>query len=160
MAPYNPSEMRPEWLIPGGVFIVTLASGERANAYAAGWVSRVSEVPVMIQVAVWEKNYSYELAQDTENFVLQILKEGQQDVARHFGQQSGRCIDKLSTYPTHRGQSGLPILDDCLAFLECRVVFRRVFGDHIILVGEVLDSAINGDGAALIHDYADYHTDL
>ena len=159
MAPYNPAEMRPEWLIPSGVFVVTLASGDRVNAYAAGWVVRVSEVPVMIQVAVWEENYSYELAQDAEHFVVHILEDDQQAVARHFGQQSGRSIDKLAGYATHPGTSGLPVLDDCIAHLECEVTFRRVFGDHIVLVGKVIDSNIHRDGDALIHDYADYHSE-
>ena len=159
MSPYSPAEMRSEWLVPSGVFVVTLKSGERVNAYTAGWVVRVSEVPVMIQVAVWEKNYSYELAQETEHFVVHILEEGQQDVARHFGQQCGRLIDKLDGYTTNLSKSGLPMLDDCLAHLECEVIFRHIFGDHIILIGRVTDSGIHRDGIALIHDYADYHTE-
>lgn len=159
MAPYNPAEMRPEWLIPSGVFVVTLSSGDRVNAYAAGWVVRVSEVPVMIQVAVWEENYSYELAKDAEHFVVHILENNQQAVARHFGQQSGRSMDKLAGYTSHPGKSGLPVLDNCVAHLECEVTFRHVFGDHIILIGKVIDSNIHRDGVALIHDYDDYHSD-
>ena len=157
MAPYNPGEMRPEWTIPSGVFVVTLKSSERVNGYAAGWVVRVSEVPVIVQVAVWEKNYSYELAQDATHFVVHVLEDGQQDTARHFGQTSGRDVDKLSGYATRPGVTDVPVLDDCLSHLECEVVFRRIFGDHIVLVGKVVASAIHRDGNALIHDYADYH---
>jgi len=134
---------RPEWLIPSGVFIVTLQSGNRVNAYAAGWVVRVSEEPVMIQVAVWDQNYSYELAQDCDHFVVQILAEGQQDTALYFGKHSGRNTVKLQEYATHPGLSGIPVLDDCLAFLECEVIFRRQFGDHMILVGKAIQSKIN-----------------
>ncbi len=157
VAPYDPNEMRPEWMVPSGVFVVTLSSGERINGYAAGWVVRVSEVPVILQVAVWEENYSYKLAQDAAHFAVHILEEGQQDVARHFGQTCGRQLDKLEGFDTRSGISGLPILEDCLAHLECEVIFRRVFGDHIVLIGKVVDSAIHRDGVALIHDYADYH---
>lgn len=157
MAPYNPDEMRPEWTIPSGVFVVTLQSGERVNGYAAGWVVRVSEVPVIIQVAVWEENYSYELAQDARHFVVHVLEEGQQDMARHFGQTCGRDADKLCGYETRHGVSGVPVLEDCLSHLECEVVFRKVFGDHIVLVGKAIDSAIHRDGKALIHEYSDYH---
>ena len=157
MAPYDPNEMRPEWMIPSGVFVVTLTSGDRTNGYAAGWVVRVSEVPVIVQVAVWERNYSFELAQDATHFVVHVLEEGQQDMARHFGQQCGRAVDKLARYETRSGRSGVPVLVDCLAHLECEVVFRRQFGDHIVLVGKAIDSAIHRDGRALIHDYADYH---
>jgi flavin reductase (DIM6/NTAB) family NADH-FMN oxidoreductase RutF len=157
VSPYDPNEMRPEWMIPSGVFVVTLRSGDRVNGYAAGWVVRVSEVPVMIQVAVWERNYSFELAQDAKHFAVHILEEGQQDVARHFGQQCGRDIDKLEGFDVRSGATGVPILEDCLAHLECEVVFRQRFGDHIVLIGKAIDSAIHRDGVALIHDYADYH---
>jgi flavin reductase (DIM6/NTAB) family NADH-FMN oxidoreductase RutF len=149
--------MRPEWTIPSGVFVVTLKSGDRSNGYAAGWVVRVSEVPVIIQVAVWEENYSYELAKDTEHFVVHVLEEGQQDMARHFGKTCGREMDKLKGYATREGITGVPVLDDCLAHLECEVIFRRVFGDHIVLVGKAIASDIHREGEALIHDYADYH---
>ena len=43
--------LQPQWLIPTGVFVVTLRSGDRTNAYAAGWVTRISESPVVVQVA-------------------------------------------------------------------------------------------------------------
>jgi len=150
-------EQRPEWLIPSGVFVVTLQSGNRINAYAAGWVIRVSEEPVMIQVAVWDQNYSYELAQDCEHFAVQILAEGQQEIARHFGRNSGRDMDKLVGYPTHPGLSGIPILEDCLTYLECKVIFHKQFGDHMILVGKVIDSRINEPAKdPLIYDHLDY----
>lgn len=149
-------ERRPEWEIPSGVYVVTLRTPTRVNAYAAGWVVRVSEVPVMIQVAVWDQNYSFELAQDCDHFVVQILEEGQQSIARHFGRNSGRDMNKLEGFRTHGGISGVPILEDCLAYLECEVEFRRRFGDHMVLVGKAVNSAINRPGKALIYEYEDY----
>jgi len=149
-------ERRPEWEIPSGVFVVTLSAGDRVNAYAAGWVVRVSEVPVMIQVAVWDENYSFELATDCNHFAVQILEDGQQEVALHFGRNSGREMNKLAGFETHEGVSGIPILKDCLAYLECEVVFRRVFGDHMVLVGKAISSDINKAAPALIHNYQDY----
>jgi len=148
---------RADWLIPSGVFVVTLKTGQKANAYTAAWVVRVSEEPVMVQAAVWEQNYSYTLAQDCTHFAVHILSNGQQDTALHFGRQSGRDVDKLQGYPSHPGVSGIPILDDCLAYLECEVVFRHRFGDHIVLVGRAVDSRINREGGrALIYNHRDY----
>ena len=144
MAPYIPGEMRPEWLIPSGVFVVTLQSGERVNGYAAGWVVRVSEVPVIVQVAVWEENYSYELAQDARHFVVHILEEGQQDVARHFGQTCGRETDKLCGYETHPGVSGVPVLEDCLTMIilrSCIAGTERARGSITAIFGCSLSSS-------------------
>ena len=110
----------------------------------------------MIQVAVWDENYSFELAQDCDHFVVQILEEGQQSVARHFGRNCGRDMDKLEGFETSPGNSGVPVLQDCLAHLECKVEFRQRFGDHMILVGRAIESAIHRPGKALIYDYEDY----
>ncbi len=150
------NERRPEWEIPSGVFIVTLRTPTRVNAFAAGWVVRVSEVPVMIQAAVWDQNYSHDLTEDCDHFVVQVLEEGQQAIARHFGRNSGRDMDKLAGFHTHPGLSGVPILDDCLAYLECEVEFRRTFGDHKVLVGKAVNSKIQREGRALIYNHADY----
>jgi flavin reductase (DIM6/NTAB) family NADH-FMN oxidoreductase RutF len=148
---------RADWLIPTGVFVVTLKSGTRVNAYAAAWVVRVSEVPVMLQVAVWEKNYSHELAHDCDHFVVQILAEGQQSIARHFGRNSGRDMNKFLGFSTHPGLSGISILEDCLAYLECKTSFRKKFGDHMVLIGKVINSRINTlGGQALIYKHSDY----
>ena len=149
-------ERRPEWEIPSGVFVVTLLDEERVNGYAAGWVVRVSEVPVMIQVAVWDQNYSFDLAQNCTHFAVHILEEGQQDVALHFGRKSGRDCDKLAGFAVQESASGIPILKDCLAHLECEVVWRKVFGDHMVLVGNAVQKSIHRDGNALIYDFQDY----
>jgi len=149
-------DRRAEWEIPSGVFVVSLLDGDRVNAYAAGWVVRVSEVPVMIQVAVWDENYSFELSEKCTHFAVHILEEGQQDVARHFGRTCGRDCDKLSGYAVQPGRAGVPILQDCLAHLECEVVSRQVYGDHRVLVGRAIEKGIHREGNALIYNYEDY----
>jgi len=149
-------KMRAEWTIPSGVFVVTLRSGERVNAYAAGWVVRVSEVPVIIQAAVWEENYSFQLAADCDVFAVQVLGADQVEVARHFGRTSGRDIDKLEGYDVEPGESGIPILTDCVSFLECEVISRPMFGDHIVLVGRVTNSRVNRDAPGLVYRHEDY----
>lgn len=149
-------DRRAEWEIPSGVFVVSLLDGDRTNAYAAAWVVRVSEVPVMIQAAVWNQNFSFELAQNCTHFAVHILENGQQDVAHHFGRSSGRDTDKLAEIPLRDSVSGVPVLEDCLAHLECEVIFRRIFGDHIVLVGKAIEKSIHRQGNALIYDYQDF----
>jgi len=150
------ADVQPEWLIKSGVFVVTLKSKGIVNAYTAAWVIRVSEVPTMIQIAVWKENYSFLLTRDCDYFSVHILGIGQQEVARHFGQNSGRDMDKLAGFETKIGVSGLPILEDCVAHLECKVIFRQQFGDHMVLVGEVIASEIHRKINPLIYDYTDY----
>jgi flavin reductase (DIM6/NTAB) family NADH-FMN oxidoreductase RutF len=43
-----------------------------------------------------------------------------------------------------------------MAYLECEVVHRQVFGDHMVLVGRAIHSAINRPARALVYNYQDY----
>jgi len=120
------------WYITNGVYVITTRLDEKINGMAAAWVTRVCEDPVLISVAIWEKNYTHNLL------------------------QSGRDINKFTGISFREGKTGAPILDDCLGYLECEVVFSRKLGDHTIFVGKVLEEGIKKGGRALIYKHSDY----
>ncbi len=149
-------EKGPRWYITNGVYVITTRLDEKINGMAAAWVTRVSEDPVLISVAIWEKNYTHNLLKQSGIFVVNILREDQTKVAIHFGKQSGRDINKFTGISFREGKTRAPILDDCLGYLECEVVFSRKLGDHTIFVGQVLQEAIKKGGRALIYKHSDY----
>jgi flavin reductase (DIM6/NTAB) family NADH-FMN oxidoreductase RutF len=53
-------------------------------------------------------------------------------------------------------ETGAPILDGCLAALDCAVAARHDGGDHVILVGRVLRLADFGEGAPLVYHRGRY----
>jgi flavin reductase (DIM6/NTAB) family NADH-FMN oxidoreductase RutF len=57
---------------------------------------------------------------------------------------------------TRTAATGAPILDDCLAWLDCRVVSTQVIGDHTLFVGEVVAAGVNGSTGPLVYWNADY----
>ena len=65
-------------------------------------------------------------------------------VAKHFGTQSGRTVDKLASIPWRPGKTGAPLLTDALAHFECRLVSDMDAGDHRLVLGRVVDGAIVG----------------
>lgn len=70
---------RAVWCITTGVYVITTkAKDGRINGMGAAWVNRVSEVPPIVSIAVWENNYTYELVGSADYFVINILSEGQQ----------------------------------------------------------------------------------
>ena len=58
--------------------------------------------------------------------------------------------DRFDGIGYSRGESGVVLLDDALAHLECRVVARHDAGDHTIFVGEV-ERATARDGRPLLY---------
>jgi flavin reductase (DIM6/NTAB) family NADH-FMN oxidoreductase RutF len=83
------------------------------------------------------ENFSYTLLQQSGGFAVSILRQGQLELARHFGTQSGREVDKLTGQRWRPGTLGAPVLLDAAAYLECRVVDTTDAGDHKLVLGRV-----------------------
>lgn len=132
--------------LTAGVYVIGVADGDRANAFTAAWVMQVSFEPLLIALSVNPANASYELLAGSGVFVVNVLRAGQQDVARRFGTPSGRDDDKMRDVRWRRGAAGAPILEDAAACLACRVVADLPAGDHRVVIaevtgGELLDAA-------------------
>lgn len=139
-----------------GVVVITTRWGKKHNGMSAAWVSRSSEQPFLAMASVWKENFSNELIKKSRIYAINYLKEGQQNVAVHFGKQSGRDVDKFVHLPYFTDKTGAPILQDCLAYLDCKVIGELDSGDHTIFLGEVLSGKIIGKGRGLEFRRADY----
>jgi len=128
--------------IASGVCVVTTAHGERRNAFTAAWVSQVSFNPLLLVLSVNPENASYDLIMAGEAFAVNVLEEGRIDLARHFGTQSGRDRDKLAGHAWRIAATGAPILEAAVAYFDCRLQYSRPAGDHVLVVGRVVDGAI------------------
>jgi len=71
-------------------------------------------------------------------FAVSILSHGQLELARHFGTQSGRAVDKLAGRRWQPAHGGAPVLLDALGYLECGLVGRYPAGDHELVLGQVV----------------------
>lgn len=148
--------MKARWLITNGVYVITANWNGRLNGMAASWVTRISAEPVLVAVAIWHENLTYEFVRRSHAFALNILGEGQQELGRWFGRRSGRDVDKFTRVPYRLGHTGSPILKEAVAYLDCRVVFEKTFGDHTLFVGEVVDEGVQHEGDPLVYRHEEY----
>ena len=81
------------------------------------------------------------------SFAVNILSDHQEALSRRF---AGPVDDRFADLPMEHGALGNPILDNVLAWLECRVVARHPAGDHVIVIGEV-DSGAARHGRPLLY---------
>ena len=139
-----------------GVMVLTTRWGEKLNGMSAAWISRAAEQPFLVMVSVYKENYSHDLIKKSRVFAVNYLKDGQQNLAIHFGKQSGRDVDKFLKVPFLTDQTGAPILKDCLAYLDCRVLEELDAGDHTIFLGEALSGRVLAEGRGLQYHLADY----
>lgn len=142
--------------IPQGVSIITTQTEGKRNGMAASWVSRVAEQPFLVMVSIWHNNYSNELIKKSRIFAVNILKAGQKEVAKHFGQKSGRTVDKFQNVLYETKKTGAPILQDCLGYLDCRLHSLLEAGDHTLFVGEVVEAGFQKKAEALVNNRMDF----
>lgn len=67
-------------------------------------------------------------------FAVNILASDQEKVARQFARSSD---DKFSGLDVRPGLEGVPLIEGCVAYLECRVQAHYPGGDHVIILGAV-----------------------
>jgi uncharacterized repeat protein (TIGR04076 family) len=139
-----------------GVVVITARSGEKLNGMSACWVNRAAEQPFLVMVSVWKRNFSHDLIHRSGVFAVNILRRDQVDIARHFGKQSGREVEKFSNIHYKTEKTGSPIMTDCLAYLDCRIVSTTDAGDHTIFLGEVLTADFVNQGEPLLFQRKDY----
>ena len=134
--------------LTNGVYVIGVAHAARINAFTAAWLTQVSYDPLLVALGINASHASYPLLVESGAFVVNVLREGQLDLATHFGTQSGREVDKVTGMRWRAGQFGAPVLSDALAFLECRVTTTLPAGDHVIVVAEVVDGAVLDEDAS------------
>lgn len=125
-----------------GVYVIGVAHESRRDGFTAACVVQASFDPLLLAVSVNPCNASYPLLQASGHCAVSVLKRGQLDLARHFGTRSGRDGDKLAGVPWHPAASGAPVLDDALAYFDCKVEGSLPAGDHELLLARVVDGAI------------------
>jgi flavin reductase (DIM6/NTAB) family NADH-FMN oxidoreductase RutF len=125
-----------------GVYAVGVTDGQKRDAFTAAWVMQASFKPLLLAVSINPDNASYELLHSTGNFSINVLKEGQLELARRLGTRSGRDEDKLAGVRCHPGRLGSPILDEALSYFECELMGRTRAGDHELVLGRVVDGKV------------------
>jgi len=119
---------------------ITSELGGRRNGMISDAAIRASIVPTVPRLSVYihKFNYSHDLIFDTGRFVLHLLHTKQFDLIHRLGFFSGRDRDKLADIPHRLGTLGAPVLDDCHAHFECRVVNAMDTGSSTCFLADVV----------------------
>lgn len=129
-----------------GVYVLGVRAAAAANAFTATWVSQVSFEPPLLMAAVRKDSVSFRMIEESKVFTVNFLGSGQKMLAQHFLKPAHLGGDKLAGVAHRAGATGAPILEEAIAFVECRVRQIHPAGDHSIVVGEVVEAGVQKDG--------------
>ncbi|MBN1103363.1 MAG: flavin reductase [Deltaproteobacteria bacterium] len=123
-----------------GIYVLTSAQGAQINGMIASWASQVSHEPPLIMVAIHPNRYSHALVEKSRAFALHVLDRNQKNLIRRFkGPDPQAKFESLSWV---RGKTGSPILQECIACVECEVRAKYEPGNHSLFVGEVVQAHV------------------
>jgi flavin reductase (DIM6/NTAB) family NADH-FMN oxidoreductase RutF len=119
-----------------GVTVVTTtdAHGQSHGMTVSAFCS-LSLSPPLVLVCIDQTASMHDMLQVGSPFAVNILSAGQEALSRRFS--TGDPPNRFEGIGYERGRTGVPILDDVLAWIECRVRARYAEGDHSVVVGEV-----------------------
>jgi flavin reductase (DIM6/NTAB) family NADH-FMN oxidoreductase RutF len=136
-----------------GVTIVTARDADgRAWGMTASAVTSLSLAPPMLLVCIDRAATIHDLLTQSEWFGVNVLEEGQADVARRFAHR------ETHSYDDHDGEhspGGLPLVPGAIAYVD--VLRTAVYdgGDHAIITGDVAWSAVR-EGRPLLYFHSTF----
>lgn len=127
-----------------GLYIVSSGNKEKGNGFISNTVFQVTSEPPRFTVCCNKDNYTCEFINQYKVFSVSVLaQEASSEIIGKFGYKSGRGTDKMSGNNIIYGQTGVPIvLNDSIAFLECKVIQTFDVGTHLLFIGDVVDAQI------------------
>ena len=130
-----------------GVTIVAgIEDGQPVGFTCQSFVS-LSIEPPYVAVAPARTSTSWPRIARSGHFCVNVLRAEQEDLCRGFAVSGGPKFDGVSWHPAPG--TGSPVIEDCLAWVDCRVELVHDAGDHELILGRVLDLGI-GEGDPLL----------
>jgi flavin reductase (DIM6/NTAB) family NADH-FMN oxidoreductase RutF len=126
--------------LASGVAVVTSGFSGVFNGMTATAICSVSAEPPLVLATINRGSRTYGLIRDAGAFALNLLNEGQDDLAVRFAAASDKSFDAV---PHCIGPTGCPLIEGCLATLECVLHSAHDLGTHTLFVGLV----VHTDGA-------------
>ena len=122
-----------------GVTIVTTVLNDTFYGLTVNSFCSVSLNPILVLISIDKSTRTYPILLQSRVFGVNILTEQQRYLSERFARKAtseGRSFDDIKL---HTGETGVPLFDEGLAYLECRVVNEYEGGDHVLLLGQVIN---------------------
>jgi len=128
-------------LEPGPVVLLTTAQKGRANVMTMSWHMMVDFVPPLVACIVSNRNFSYAALAATKECVIAVPARKLAAKVVKVGNASGRRSDKFKAFgltPLPAALVAPPLIGECFANLECRVIDTRMVAAYGLFVLEVV----------------------
>ena len=133
-----------EYMWPMKHFLITCGDIDgKSNIIAVSFCMPISKEPPLVACAIGKKTYSYSVIKSKKVFVINVPLENLKSKIYYCGFHSGYKVDKFKNTgltPMRAKSVDAPIIDECVAFMECRVEQVIHAGDKGLFTGQVIEA--------------------
>lgn len=119
-----------------GVYLLTCRYEEANYGMIVSWVSQISCDPPLVVTAVKKTRRVLPYIEKAGYFSLQILENTQRDVLSNF--KNPDLAERFSGLSYEILDSGVPLLTNVMAYIECALQEKIDPGDHALLIGKII----------------------
>ena len=130
-----------------GVVIITAIDGDEPVGMAANSFTSVSLDPPLVLFCAAKSSSTWPRIETSGNWAANILDDDGEEVCRLFAQKGADRFARIAYTP---GRTGSPILEDALAFVDCETIAKHDAGDHVIVVGRIVELGYQHEGKPLL----------
>jgi 3-hydroxy-9,10-secoandrosta-1,3,5(10)-triene-9,17-dione monooxygenase reductase component len=130
-----------------GVTVITAVDGEEPVGMACNSFTSVSLEPPLVLFCAAKTSTTWPRIQAAGKWAANILADDGEEVCRVFAEKGA---DRFARIAWGIGRTGAPVLRDALAFVDCETFAEHDAGDHVIVVGRVLELGYAPAGKPLL----------
>ena len=137
--------------VPSGLFIVTTCdSSGRPIGFLGSFLQQMALDPPTVCVAISREREHLEAIRQSGRFAVSVLGDGDKGLMKPFFKmpEEGSPFDDVAN---RAGPGGCPVLEESMAWLECKVSGEHDAGDHVVIFGVVEAGEKRRDGEPLVH---------
>ena len=131
--------------VPAVMVSVTDKEG-KSNIITVAWAGTVCTNPPMVSISVRPSRYSYQILEETGEFVINLTNESLVKACDYCGVVSGRDVDKFAK----TGLTPIPMehvhamgTDESPVNMECKITEKRELGSHTMFIAEVVGVTVD-----------------
>ena len=130
-----------------GLYLVSSGDRKQGNGFISNTFFQVSSEPARFASCCNKDNYTASLILKSGGFSVAVLQQdASAEIIGRFGYKSGRDFNKMEGMNVQYGETGVPIvLNEAIAFLECKVIQTIDVGTHFLFIGELVQARVLDD---------------
>jgi flavin reductase (DIM6/NTAB) family NADH-FMN oxidoreductase RutF len=138
-------------VFPQGVAVVTATAEEEGprGITVSSFIS-VSLEPPLVLISIAHTAQAHDALDRAGAYAVNLLAEDQGALADHFAQSGMSSEEQFSGISHKRSALGSPVIEDCLGYLDCKVVKKLAEGDHTFFIGRVEEGEVRREGRPLV----------